>query len=70
MHTLDESELDVAPVSKCAIPTYAVIPVRDRHHYTSRLVTQLDLPPQQVIIVDNGSAVPAREALAGVGWVC
>ena len=56
---------DGAPVLAFDPPTYAVIPVRDRHHLTDMLLAQLGLPPERVIVVDNGSAVPAREALGG-----
>ena len=51
------------------LPTYAVIPVRDRHELTGALLVQLGLPPDRAIVVDNGSAVPAREALAGLARV-
>ena len=51
------------------LPTYAVIPVRDRHELTRTLLTQLGLPPDRVIVVDNGSTAPACEALAGLARV-
>lgn len=52
-----------------AVPTYAVIPVRDRHELTRRLVAQLGLPPNRVVVVDNSSAVPARDALDGMARI-
>ena len=51
------------------LPTYAVIPVRDRHHLTRRLLAQLELQPERVIVVDNGSTVPASEAMAGLARI-
>ncbi|MDQ3695138.1 MAG: glycosyltransferase [Chloroflexota bacterium] len=45
-------------------PTYAVIPVRDRHELTRSLIAQLDLPAERVIIVDNGSTIPARDVFS------
>jgi tetratricopeptide (TPR) repeat protein len=48
------------------LPTYVVIPVRDRHDLTRRLLSQLGLPPERAIVVDNGSTVPAAEALARI----
>jgi glycosyltransferase involved in cell wall biosynthesis len=51
------------------IATYAVIPVRDRHDYTRRLLAQLGLPPERVIVLDNGSTVPASEALVGLARI-
>jgi tetratricopeptide (TPR) repeat protein len=46
-------------------PTYVVIPVRDRHEMTRTLLDQLDAPPESIVILDNNSQIPAREALAG-----
>lgn len=40
----------------------AVIPVKDRHHYTQPLVDSLGC---HVIVVDNGSTRPARDVLTG-----
>jgi tetratricopeptide (TPR) repeat protein len=51
------------------LPTYAVIPVRDGHELTRPLLGQLGRPPERVIVIDNGSSVPAREALAGLARV-
>jgi glycosyltransferase involved in cell wall biosynthesis len=50
-------------------PTYAVIPVRDRHELTTALIPQLGLPSERIIIVDNGSTMPAREVFAGAARV-
>lgn len=46
-------------------PTYAVIPVRDRHDMTSALLEQLALPADRVILIDNGSTTPARDVFEG-----
>lgn len=46
-------------------PTYVVIPVRDRHHYTDALLRQLEVPAERVILIDNASSTPASEVFAG-----
>jgi glycosyltransferase involved in cell wall biosynthesis len=46
-------------------PSYAVIPVRDRHELTSALLDQLALPADRIVLVDNGSTTPARDVFAG-----
>lgn len=53
--------LDITPAPN--YPTYAVIPVRDRHEHTLALIAQLGLPPERIIVIDNGSTVPARDVV-------
>ncbi|MEA2594244.1 MAG: hypothetical protein QOF01_713 [Thermomicrobiales bacterium] len=62
-------ELIPIDISVPSLPTYAVIPVRDRHELTLALLDQLGLPPDRVIVLDNDSRVPAREALSGVARI-
>lgn len=43
-----------------------VIPVRDRHHLTRDLIADLDVSPDSILVIDNNSEEPAREALKGL----
>jgi glycosyltransferase involved in cell wall biosynthesis len=67
--TCPPEEASEASLPTADLPIYAVIPVRDRHHLTRQLLAQLRLPAERVIIVDNGSTVPAAQALAGLARV-
>jgi glycosyltransferase involved in cell wall biosynthesis len=63
--TVGPEELIPIEVSVANFPTYAIIPVHDQHELTLALLHQLALPSNRVIVIDNNSTVPARDALFG-----